>query len=255
MKRNRFPYIISSILMMLIVGVSILGFFSYQNLNQIIHKLEREARPNLNLLLLNKVSAQLQEVEYAVESFIYSNDDQLFDEFNSKIATSISILDTLRTQNTHLPFLKSLDTLENLILDKRTVLNQVASLDYESMEETFATIKNQLNGFESKKILEDTILRKKRGFIQRLFGKKVQEIVTDTIDIYSSEEYKKLVDSQLDSIARQSRENAYTQKLKEFALQRDHQDIQGKITKILTRLDRYELNNIRSQAFEARNIA
>ncbi len=238
------------------MGVSLIGFFAYSNLNEIIAKLERESKPNVNLLLLNNISIQLREIEYAMERFVYTENQNHIEDFNNRITSSIFTLDTLRFQNSNPEFKKTLDTLENLILNKGTILSQVASLDYESMEETFATLKNQLNELQNKKLLEDTLLRKKRGFIQRLFSKNSdQENINDSVDIYNTEEYKDIINSQLDSIASQSQEKVYAQKLKEFTLQKDHQDIQGRIASLLNRLEKKELNRIRSQTSAASTIA
>lgn len=255
MKRNRFPYILGSILIVLTVGVSLIGFLAYKNINQIIGTLEKESQPNVNLLLLNNISLELQEVEYAMERFVYTNEEIHMENFRNSIASSVSVLDTLKAKNDRETILLYTDSLRNLILTKGTILSQVANLDYESMEETFANLKNQLNDIQTKRILEDTILRKKRGFLQSLFGKEEPIITSDTIDIFASEEYKSIINTQLDSLASQSQRKMYAQKLKEFTLQRDHQDVQVKIASLLSEMEKWELNRIKSQASDASSIA
>ncbi|SNT16998.1 Signal transduction histidine kinase [Ekhidna lutea] len=255
MKRSRFPYILGTSLLVLTIGASFLGFFAYTNLNQIIGTLEDEAKPRVNLLLLNNISMELQKVEYAMERYVYTNEERHMIEFRESIASSVQILDTLKKQNNEPIILNSLDSLQDLILNKGTILSQVADLDYESMEETFANLKLQLNDIQTKTILEDTLLRKKRGFLQNLFGKKEEVISSDTIDIYGSDEYQNIINSQLDSIASRSQRQAYTQKLKEFTLQQDHQDIQARITALLATMEKWEIDRIRSQATNAQGIA
>lgn len=255
MKRNRFPYILGTSLLVLTIGASFLGFFAYSNLNQIIGALESEVEPNVNLLLLNNIDVELQEVEHAMERYVYTGEEIHMQNFRKSIAKTVRIIDTLKEQNDAPEILKSMDRLQDLVLNKGTVLSQVADLDYESMEETFANLKLQLNDIQTKQILEDTLMRKKRGFLQNLFGKEKEVITSDTIDIYNSTEYKNLINSQLDSIANQSQQKAYTQKLKEFTLQRDHQQIQGEISELLTSLEKWELERIRNHAANAREIA
>ncbi len=255
LKRSRFPYLLGTSLIILTIGASFLGFFAYKNLNQIIGSLEDEVTPNVNLLLINNIAIELQSVEYAMERYVYTGDQAHLDQFQNLIANSISILDTLKSQNEDSDMLNRLDTLQNLILNKSTVLSQVADLDYESMEETFASLKLKLNNLQTRQILEDTILRKKRGFIQKLFGKREQIVTSDTVDVYASDEYQNIINSQLDSIANQSQQQAYRQKLKEFTLQQDHQDIQAKISSLLARMEKNELNRIRGRASTAKNIA
>ncbi|WP_424962080.1 ATP-binding protein [Ekhidna sp.] len=255
MKRSRFPYILGTSLLVLTIGASFLGFFAYKNLNQIIGALEKEVEPNVSLLLLNNIDLELQEVEHAMERYVYTNEDIHMQTFQEGIAKAIRIVDTLKEQNDDPKILASMDRLQNLILNKGTVLSQVADLDYESMEETFANLKLQLNDIQTKEILEDTLLRKKRGFLQSLFGQREEIITSDTIDVYSSVEYKNIINSQLDSIANQSQRKAYNQKLKEFTLQKDHQEIQAKISTLLNEMENWELDRIRSHAANAREIA
>ncbi|MEQ8628322.1 response regulator [Ekhidna sp.] len=255
MKRSRFPYILGTSLLVLTIGASFLGFFAYKNLNQIIGALEKEVEPNVSLLLLNNIDLELQEVEHAMERYVYTNEDIHMQSFQKGIANSIRIVDTLKEQNNDPKILASMDKLQDLILTKGTVLSQVADLDYESMEETFANLKLQLNDIQTKEILEDTLLRKKRGFLQSLFGPRKEIITSDTIDVYSSAEYKNIINSQLDSIANQSQRRAYNQKLKEFTLQKDHQEIQAQISTLLNDMENWELDRIRSHAANAREIA
>lgn len=255
LKRSRFPYILGTSLLVLTIGASFLGFFAYKNLNQIIGALEKEVEPNVSLLLLNNIDLELQEVEHAMERYVYTNEDIHMQSFQKGIANSIRIVDTLKEQNNDPKILASMDKLQDLILTKGTVLSQVADLDYESMEETFANLKLQLNDIQTKEILEDTLLRKKRGFLQSLFGPRKEIITSDTIDVYSSAEYKNIINSQLDSIANQSQRRAYNQKLKEFTLQKDHQEIQAQISTLLNDMENWELDRIRSHAANAREIA
>ena len=255
MKRSRFPYILGTSLLVLTIGASFLGFFAYKNLNQIIGALEKEVEPNVSLLLLNNIDLELQEAEYAMERYVYTNEDIHMQSFQKGIANATRIVDTLKEQNNDPKILASMDQLQDLILTKGTVLSQVADLDYQSMEETFANLKLQLNDIQTKEILEDTLLRKKRGFLQRLFGQRKEVITSDTIDVYSSAEYKDIINSQLDSIANQSQRRAYNQKLKEFTLQKDHQEIQAQISTLLNNMENWELDRVRKHAANAREIA
>lgn len=255
LKRSRFPYILGASLLVLTIGASFLGFFAYRNLNQIIGSLEKEVEPNVSLLLLNNIDLELQEVEHAMERYVYTNEAIHMESFKNSIANAIRIVDTLKKQNDDPEIRAAMDTLQDLILNKGTVLSQVADLDYESMEETFANLKLQLNDIQTKEILEDTLLRKKRGFLQSLFGQKEQIIKSDTIDVYSSVEYQNIINSQLDSIANLSQRKAYNQKIKEFTLQKDHQEIQAQISTLLNNMEKWELDRIRSHAANAREIA
>lgn len=255
LRRSNFPYILSGSLIILTLGASLIGFFAYKNLNRIIGTLEEEVKPHLNLLLLNKVNNELEEMEYSVEQFVFTNEDRYMDLFTTSVTNSISFLDTLRGSKPESEQNYIIDSIQSLVLTKSTILKQVAELDYESMEETFANLKDQLNDIQIEEILEDTLTRKKRGFLQKIFGKKEDQIVVDTVDIYDSDELRQMVNDQLDSIARESQEQLYAQKLKEFTLQQDHRDVQEKISSLLSILENRELNLIRSSSGNAQEIA
>lgn len=255
LKRSRFPYILGTSLLVLTISASLLGFFAYNNLNQIAGSLEDEVTPNVNLLLINNVAIELQNADHAMESYMYTVDEAKLDEFHNRIDSSVSILDTLRVRNSGAGLLGQLDTLHELILSKRLVLSQVAELDYESVDESFSNLKLQLNNVQTKRVIEDTVIQKKKGFIQRLFGKKEEVITSDTIDLYASDEYQNIINAQLDSIANLSQQQSSNQKIKEFALQQDHQNIQARISSLLSIMESNELDEIRIRASNAKNIA
>lgn len=255
MKRKQFPYVLGGSLLVLAILASLLGLFAYKNLNKIIGSLEDEVMPHYNLYLINKIDLTIQEAEYAMERYVYSNDKAELEKFEDLLISSIGYADTLKLYSSNDALLNKIDSLQNLVLSKGTVLNQVASIDYESMDETFANLKNQLSDIPLDNFLEDTVLRKKRGFLQRIFQKDGRLSAADTLEYYNSKEYKNLINTQLDSIASLSKKKSYERKLKEYSLQQDHIFIQEKINMILRYLEKYELEAIKLQADEAKNLA
>lgn len=255
LKKNQFPYILGISLMTVAISASLLGFFAFQNLNKIIGSLEEEVAPNINLVIINNIGLELRNAESAMEQFVYSGEQEHLFEFKALISSSVAILDTLRNQDDSSETVIRLDSLKGLIIDKGMVLNQVAELDYSSTEESLTDLMEKLNTIETQRVVEDTVLRKKKGFIQKLFGKKEEIITSDTINIYASEEYQRLVDSQLDSIAKLSQQHAYKQKLREFTLQQGHREIQSKISSILIQMEQIELSRMRMRATAAKRIA
>lgn len=254
MKKNIFPYIISGSLVVLILGASVIGFFAYRNLNQIIGALDDDTKPNIDLILLKDISAELRNMEYSIENYVFKENQNYLDEFEESIQVAISKIDTLQMRNHNSQISGSLDSLKNLVYNKSTILNQVASLDYSSMQETFANLYDQLSDVQTEKILEDTVTRKKRGFLQRIFGKKAN-VSSDTLNITSSKAYRDIINNQLDSLARYAESEVYRQKIKEYTLQQDHQDINTKILTIVLSIESWELNRIKQQALNAQTSA
>lgn len=254
MRKTIFPYLISGSLVILILGASVIGFFAYKNLNEIIGTLDDDTKPNIDLILLKDISLELRNMETAIEDYVFHEDQNYLEKFEKSIQIAVSKIDTLKDRNPNSKILLRLDSLKNLIYNKSTVLSQVASLDYSSMEETFANFYDQLSDVQTKKILEDTITRKKRGFLQRIFGKKA-DLSGDTLDVTSSQAYRDIINSQLDSLARYAESEVYSQKIKEFTLQQDHQDIQTKILSLILSIETWELGRIKLQALNAQSSA
>lgn len=254
LRKTIFPYLISGSLVVLILGASVIGFFAYKSLNKIIGTLDENTKPNIDLILLKDISNELRNMENAIESYVFQEEQKYLDTFEKSIQQAVAKLDTLRERNPNSQISTNLDSLKNLIFNKSTVLTQVASLDYSSMEETFTNLYDQLSDVQTQKILEDTITRKKRGFLQRIFGKKAN-VAVDTLDISSSSAYRDMINNQLDSLARYAESEVYSQKIKEFTLQQDHQDIQTKILSIILSIESWELSRIRTQALSAQSSA
>ena len=239
----------------LAIAASTIGFFAYKNLNQIIGSLEEEIKPHYNLFLINKIDITIQEAEYAMERYVYSDEPEELQNFEDLLVLSIKYADTLKSYSKDSNLLITIDSLQNLVLNKGTILNQVADMDYATMEETFADLKNQISGIKMDKVLEDTVLRKKRSFLQRIFQKDDRLTEADTIELYDSREYKNLINLQLDSIAQLSMKKTYEQKMKEYSLQQDHYYVQARISEILSCLEKYELEVMREQANNAKETA
>jgi signal transduction histidine kinase/CheY-like chemotaxis protein len=232
----------------------VIGFFAYKNLNEIIGTLDEDTKPNIDIVLLKDISVELRNMENTIENYVFEEDEKYLKEFESSIQVAIAKLDTIRNRNLNSEITQSIDSLENLIYNKSTVLSQVANLDYNSMEETFADLYDQLNDVEAEPILEDTITRKKRGFLRKIFGKK-GNVEKDTFDVSNSKAYRNMINSQLDSLARYAKSEVYSQKIKEFTLQQDHQDIQTKILSLILTIESWELNKIKLQALDAQSSA
>ena len=237
------------------IGASSIGFYSYTNLNRIIGTLQNETQPHINLILINNVNEQLQEMESNVKQFVFTENQEFMTAFDENVATSINLLDSLKGRINNITRHKYIDSVSNLILNKRTLLSQVSQIDYESMEERFADLKVQLGDMKVQEIATDTITRKKKGFLQRIFGKKEEVSISDTIDLYRSDEFRQIVNAQLDSIASLAQKERYSQRLKEYTLQRDHLETQEKIDELLMELEDQELALLKKSSSNAQEIA
>ena len=234
------------------IGITVIGVFAYRNLNGIIDVLEEELTPNQDLVTLHQVSSELRKMEVKLEAFVLSQEEEQKKQFEESTSRILASIDSLKDRNSDPYFLNQADTLSNLVLTKANILMQVAKLDYSSMENQLAQVQVAIDDISLKTIQstsEDSIQRNKKGFLERIFSKKSP----DTTYLNRARNYQKMVNSQLDSMAKLALQKQYKQRLKEYALQQDHQLVQTRISDILESLDAWELSHIRSQSTTAKN--
>ncbi|UXP32164.1 ATP-binding protein [Reichenbachiella agarivorans] len=255
MKKSLFPYFLSTSLLLLTLGAAVIGYFAYRNLNQIVSTLEEEVKPNLDLIILGQISIELGRMEDAIEGYVFNQDTSYMADFKARTQNAMAHLGELRLRSADYEFSKSIDSLENLILNKVTVLNQAAHLDMFSVEETFASIPRFEETKKDTVILIDTVVsnQKKIGFLQKLLGKKEVEVITTDSTVIVEERPTVDVNLQLDSIARKAQKRAYNQKIREFTLYKDHQDIDAEIVALIKRMETWQITRIKQMALQTQD--
>ncbi|MEM6643263.1 MAG: ATP-binding protein [Bacteroidota bacterium] len=255
MKRKYYPYLISILLIFSLIGAAATGLFAYRNIRLIVDTLQKEALPHANLSLINQIGEELQNIEHQVERYVFTDQSQYLDSSNFHVQNALTLLEKLKGQMGQKATTKLIDSTKNLILAKQTILLQVAKLDYASLDVQLDDFTRDLNKIPVQQILPDTILRKKKGFLNRVFGRKEQVLLSDTVDIYRSKEYRKLVSDRLDSVAERAQKAQYKLRLKEFSLERDHQEMQTSIESILSSLEAEELLKLKGNNRNVQLIA
>ncbi|UXX79269.1 ATP-binding protein [Reichenbachiella carrageenanivorans] len=248
MKKTLFPYLLSGALLVLTVGVAIVGYFTYKSLNQIIGTLEDEVKPNVDLILLSDMKLALEDLENAIRAYVLSEDSVYIREFDERVGKALTSLSQLKQRNADTSFVVYTDSLESLILDKVTILTQVSKLDHQGLQETFAGVQERLNLSQSSSPPVDTVIQRKRSFLEKVFGKKEPEISP-------APEKPDQTNELLDSIVRRAEKKIYDQKIREFTLHRDHQTIDLKINELIAEMNAMQIDRIRHVAARAQNRA
>ncbi len=248
LRRTLYPYLLSGSLLILILGATIIGYFAYQNFNNIIVALEEEVKPNGDLVILNDISTELENAENALEGFVLNEDAKYMKSFQAGIQRAISLLDTLKSRNSHSLFLSYTDSLHFLIQDKSRVLTEVAKLDYQSIEETFADVEQKVEQKQSSITVKKNIPEKKRGFLNKIFGKKraQESIATPT---------QPIAKKSIDSVVNQVRRQINNKRKKEVSLYEDHRDIDADLTSLIFRMESWQILRIKALASIAQNQA
>ncbi len=241
-KRTFIPYFLSALLIVSTIGTAIIGFLAYKNLNRIISTLDREVQPHYDLILLNQISSDLDRMEHATEREVYTGDTLYLQEFQSSLESIIQNIDTLQARNPSFEMTTRLDTLKNLVLQKGTVLSQVMTLDYSAPFRKIDQLRNEVSQAKPQR----QSLEKKKNFLQRLFGNKKN---TDSTLTENS------VNDELEDLAKNAQKEAYSLQFKEFALRKDHNDLQMRTQSILEYLESWELERIKIETSRAQERA
>ncbi|MCV9387995.1 ATP-binding protein [Reichenbachiella ulvae] len=282
MKKSYYPYFLSASLLLVIVGASVIGYFAYRNLNHIVSTLEEEVKPNMDLILLGELSISLEEMENAIEGFVFDHDSTYMDVFGQSMRQSIKGVDQLKKRSSDPHLLNQLDELQNLILDKATLLKQASELNPISMSEAMEGIKKISKEQKPKSTAEKANIKpsisqdtsnekadeneKKESFWSRLLGKKKEEeneeiteaTTTNTTEEANSDEDARFwedINNQLDSIARNAEKEAYNQKMKEYTLYQDHLEVDKQITAAINEIENYQVDRIKQMAKYAEDRA
>jgi len=248
LKRTVYPYLLSGSILILILGATIIGYFAYQNFNNIIVALEEEVKPNGDLVILNDISSELENAENALEGFVLNEDAKYMISFQTGIKKAISLLDTLKSRNTDSLFLSYSDTLHFLIQDKSRVLTEVAKLDYHSIEQTFSGLEQEEVEYQAKNEKKIELPEKKKGFLKRIFGKKKTQ---ESIESEPQPSIQKPINSVVDKV----RIQISNQRKKEVSLFEDHQNIDANISSLIFRMESWQIQRIKELAARAQNQA
>lgn len=248
MKKSIFPYILSGSLLILTIGASIIGFFTYQNLNRIIATLENEVKPSHDLVLLSEVKIKLENLENAIQNYVLTEDSTHMADYDSSMSEVLMYMVELQSRNEDKKFLALIDSLQSLIINKSAILTQVSKLDYQSIEKTFEDVQKHLNEEKPKSKNDDPVIVRKRGFLERLFGKREPDT------LYQAE--RQMVESDqtnaiLDSIVRRGERKVYDQKMRELMLHQDHQLIDKEIGQLIAYMEEWQINLMKSEANKA----
>lgn len=247
-KRAFFPYLLGTFLILTTLGTAIIGYLAYQNLGKIISTLDNESKPQYDLVLINGISRNLDRMEHATERYVFSNNSSFKEDFDKNISDAIEDLDSLRMRNSDPDALILIDSLEDLILIKGTVLRQVADLDYNYLSQSFDDLAIRLND------PIDSVNSKKKSFLSSLFSKNTS-LTNDSLLIQTKEKYQAQIQDQLEDFAKSAQKEAYNQKFKEFSLRRDHEEVQAKILSVIAALEQWELERMRLESFKAQDRA
>ena len=144
--RKRLAYTINVALILLTCCISILGFITYQNLNDITEKLSREALPNSNFILYKNAMIQMSELEDLINEYRikYQKSELVaFDSTYSATRANAIVIKDLYPKDSAQSILG--DSLIALVTEYHSALISLSEVPKIPIAKTFHQINDKLN--------------------------------------------------------------------------------------------------------------
>ncbi len=144
--RKRLAYTINVALILLTCCISILGFITYQNLNDITEKLSREALPNSNFILYKNAMIQMSELEDLINEYRikYQKSELVaFDSTYSATRANAIVIKDLYPKDSAQSILG--DSLIALVTEYHSALISLSEVHKIPIAKTFHQINDKLN--------------------------------------------------------------------------------------------------------------
>lgn len=174
MKRLKIEIQITILTLCIAVAVIVSGFLAYQSLSKIVDTIHKEARPDLKLLLIKGIAADLNEVENAIRLYSLTGDTtfllpyrQLDISIHEKLSTLAGYVTPGSTE------IYQIDSIGQLASRKLIIWDEIRALHH-SKGDAHNTFSSLYSRIDTVIIQPDTIRFKKvekKSFFKRIFSK------------------------------------------------------------------------------------
>ena len=204
MKKLKIEIQVTILTICIAIAVIVSGYLAYQSLSKIVDTIHKEARPDLKLLLIKDIAADLNQVENTIRLYSLTGDTSILfpyrqlgatieQKLNSLVATAIPGSDDLI----------HIDSIGQLANQKLLIWNEIRKLHHSkgNAHNTFSSLYSRI---DTAIIQADTIrfvTEERKGFLKRLFGKK-DTIVKAPVIINKNTE-KEIIIQEIAGIERQ----------------------------------------------------
>jgi len=156
-----------AVLMILAVGlVSAAGYLTYKSLSSIVASVEVKSRPDLRLLIIRDIAADLDKAENSVRIYRLTRKQQDIRPYYRIISGIDDKIDSLRVASINdTAFLTQIDTISSLIEENMLVWNEMIDLYHSDSLEVY------IHSLTAK-IAVGNLNKKKTSILKRVFSRK-----------------------------------------------------------------------------------
>lgn len=242
---NRFEIKVTSLLIITLAAVLATGYLSFTALSGMVNKIYFGSRPDLRLLQIKEIAADLSDAENSISLFRVTGEHNYLKSYYEVVENVDDKIEHLQSLNKRYPA-KSLqiDSIHYLINKKLTLWEEMLRLqDDNRIDSVLVKISAKV-----RDIPQDTTPADSPGFFKRLFGK--QETEKDSNSFHPDSLKKEIAELG-------TREHIVQQQIKsrEFNIIQQNNIVSAKLKNMIASLEENESKSIRLSAREAEQLA
>ncbi|HEY3373328.1 MAG TPA: hypothetical protein VGK10_20965, partial [Prolixibacteraceae bacterium] len=219
MKKIKIEIQITILTFCIAIAVIVSGYLAYQSLSKIVDTIHKEARPDLKLLLIKDIAADLNEVENTIRLYSLTGDTMYrhpYRKLGNNIQEKLNSLAQYAIPGSD--DMINIDSIHQLAIRKLLIWNEVQKLHH-SKGNSHSTFSSLYSRIDTVIIKDDTIkyvLEEKKGFLKRIFGKK--DTASKAPIIIDKSREKQIIKQEIAGIEKQINDQAKRLQTKEMVL-------------------------------------
>jgi signal transduction histidine kinase/CheY-like chemotaxis protein/HPt (histidine-containing phosphotransfer) domain-containing protein len=225
--------------------VSAAGYLTYRSLSEIVASVEVKSRPDLRLLMIRDIAADLDRAESSVRLYRITHDRDEIKPYYRIISGIDDKIDSLIVASKNdTAFLSQIDTISSLIEENLLVWNEMIDLYHSDSLEIY------IHSLTAR-IAVGTLNKKKPGILKRVFSRKA--LKEEELRL-KAEEQKALL-SDLNKIQQQDSIKNAILLATESKLAITNDEIREHLYLLITRMENEVINSIKDNARAAHSMA
>ena len=256
MKKIKVEIQITILTISIAAAVIVSGYLAFQSLSRIVGTISKETRPDLKLLLIKDIAANLNEVENTIRLYSLTGDTLFLHPYRQLDTTIQKKLNSLAEYaGPGSKDIISIDSIRLLANSKLQIWNEIRALHHSkgSAHNTFSKLYSRI---DTVIIQSDTTGRKqeeKKGFFKRLFSKKETKTI-QPIAINKTRE-KDIIKHEIAGIEQQITDQIRQLQTKEMILLEQNIHLNQILNHQITSLEASEQKHLETKIREADSIS
>lgn len=252
MKKLKIEIQITILTICIAIAVIVSGYLAFQSLSKIVNTIHKEARPDLKLLLIKDIAADLNEVENTIRLYSLTGDTiyrHPYRKLENTIQKKLNSLAEYAIPGSE--DIGNIDSIRLLANRKLLIWKEVQKLHLSkgNFHSTFSSLYSRIDTVIIKDDTIRFILEEKKGFLKRIFGKKDTSATAPVIIDKTRE--KEIIKQEIAGIEKQINDQARELKIKEMILLEENIQLTKTLNQHIANIENSEQKRIDAKTQEA----